>query len=213
MTNREWILSGLEQAVANGRREEAITFAKEAISNGIKPKDAIEHGLIKGIAIVGENYSAHKAFLPQMLLSAHALYGALDLLLPLIGKDDNTKKAEVVFGVVEGDVHDIGKNIVKTFFTASGFIVHDIGKDQPAEAFVEAVLEHRAQIVALSTLMTPTMENMKAAVDALTEEGLRRNVKIIIGGAPTSQEFAKDIGADLYAINAQEGVARIKQVV
>ena len=192
MTNREEILRGLEQAVATGRRADAITYAKEAISSGIRPKDAIEQGLIKGIAIVGDNYTAHKAFLPQMLLSAHALYGALDLLLPLISKEERTNKIDVVFGVVEGDVHDIGKNIVKTFLTAAGYTVHDIGKDQPAEAFVDAVREHRAQVVGLSTLMTTTMENMKATVDVLTEEGLRKSVKIVIGGAPTSPEFAKE---------------------
>ncbi len=210
MANKEEILSGLETAVVTGKKAESIRFANEVLSAGIKPLDAIDAGLIKGMMVVGEKYAAHTIFLPQVLLAADSMYGALDVLLPYIPKEDAAKRIDLVIGVVEGDVHDIGKNIVKTMFTAAGFNVHDIGKDVPPENFVEASKANNAQVVAMSTLMTPTMDSMQASVDALVEEGLKAKLKIIIGGAPTSQEFADEIGADMHAVNAQEAVAKVK---
>jgi methanogenic corrinoid protein MtbC1 len=141
------------------------------------------------------------------------MYGALDILLPHIPKEAAAKRVEMVIGVVEGDVHDIGKNIVKTMFTAAGFNVHDVGRDVPADTFVSTARSNNAQVLAMSTLMTPTMDSMKATVDAMVEEGLRAKLKIIIGGAPTSQEFADEIGADMHAVNAQEAVAKVKAAI
>jgi len=210
MANREQLLAGLEQAVVNGKKAEATKIANEVIHGGVKALDAIDTGLIKGMMVVGEKYAAHQIFLPQVLLAADAMYGALDILLPPIPKEAAAKRMDMVIGVVEGDVHDIGKNIVKTMFTAAGFNVHDLGRDVPADSFVSSTRSNNAQVVAMSTLMTPTMDSMKATVDALVEEGLRMKVKIIIGGAPTSKEFADEIGADLHAVNAQEAVAKVK---
>ncbi len=210
MANKEEILSSLENAVVTGKKAESIRFANEVLSTGIKPLDAIDAGLIKGMMVVGEKYAAHTIFLPQVLLAADSMYGALDILLPHIPREDAAKRVDLVIGVVEGDVHDIGKNIVKTMFTAAGFNVVDLGKDRSDEDFVRGAKEHHAQVVAMSTLMTPTMDSMKASVDALVEEGLRSKLKIIIGGAPTSQEFAEEIGADMHAVNAQEAVAKVK---
>jgi corrinoid protein of di/trimethylamine methyltransferase len=194
----------------NGKKAEAARIANEVISSGVKPLDAIDSGLIKGMMVVGEKYAAHTIFLPQVLLAADAMYGALDLLLPHIPREAAAKRVEMVIGVVEGDVHDIGKNIVKTMFTAAGFNVHDLGRDVPADTFVSNSRSANAQVLAMSTLMTPTMDSMKATVDAMVEEGLRSKLKIIIGGAPTSQEFADEIGADIHAVNAQEAVAKVK---
>jgi corrinoid protein of di/trimethylamine methyltransferase len=213
MANREQLLAGLEQAVVNGKKAEAARIANEVISTGVKALDAIDTGLIKGMMVVGEKYAAHQIFLPQVLLAADAMYGALDILLPHIPREAAAKRVEMVIGVVEGDVHDIGKNIVKTMFTAAGFNVHDLGRDVPAESFVSSSRSNNAQVVAMSTLMTPTMDSMKATVDALVEEGLRMKVKIIIGGAPTSQEFAEEIGADLHAVNAQDAVSKVKAAI
>jgi corrinoid protein of di/trimethylamine methyltransferase len=213
MANKEEILSGLEKAVVTGKKAESIRFANEILAQGIKPLDAIDAGLIKGMMVVGEKYAAHTIFLPQVLLAADSMYGALDILLPHIPREDAAKRVDMVIGVVEGDVHDIGKNIVKTMFTAAGFNVHDMGKDRSDEEFVKAAREHHAQVVAMSTLMTPTMDSMKASVDALVEEGVRSQVKIIIGGAPTSQEFAEEIGADMHAVNAQDAVAKIRSLL
>ncbi len=210
MADREQTLSGLEQAVVGGRKAEAVKYANEVIHGGIKALDAIDNGLIKGMMVVGEKYAAHQIFLPQVLLAADAMYGALDILLPHIPREAAAKRMDMVIGVVEGDVHDIGKNIVKTMFTAAGFNVHDLGRDVPADAFVSSTKTNNAQVVAMSTLMTPTMDSMKATVDALVEEGLRMKIKIIIGGAPTSQEFADEIGADMHAVNAQEAVQKVK---
>jgi len=210
MVDKEQTLAGLERAVVSGKKADSIKFANDVIQSGIKPLEAIDGGLIKGMMVVGEKYAAHQIFLPQVLLAADAMYGALDVLLPHIPREAAAKRVEMVIGVVEGDVHDIGKNIVKTMFTAAGFNVHDIGRDVPAETFVTTSKTNNAQVVAMSTLMTPTMDSMKATVDALVEEGLRSQVKIIIGGAPTSQDFADEIGADMHAVNAQDAVAKVK---
>ena len=207
---KEEILAGLEKAVVTGKKQEAIQHAKEAMAAGVKALDAIDHGLIKGMNIVGDKYAAHEFFLPQVLLAADSMYGALDVLLPHIPKEDADKRVGVVIGVVEGDVHDIGKNIVKTMCTAAGFDVHDLGRDVPPETFIAKTKETKSQVVAMSTLMTPTMDGMKTVMDGLVEAGIRMNVKAIIGGAPTSKEFADDIGADLHAINAQDAVIKIK---
>jgi len=208
--SKEQILDGLEKAVIAGKKADAKAHAQEALNTGIKALEAIDQGLIKGMNIVGEKYAAHQYFLPQVLLAADALYGALDILLPHIPKADLGKQVKAAIGVVEGDVHDIGKNIVKTMMTAGGFAVSDLGRDVPADKFIETVKNNGGGIVAMSTLMTPTMDGMKQVIDGLIESGMRMKVKAIIGGAPTSQEFAEDIGADLHAVNAQEGVAKLK---
>jgi len=210
---REEILAGLEKSVVGGKKDEAIKDAKAALDSGIKALDAIDHGLIKGMTIVGDKYAVHELYLPQVLLAADAMYGALDVLLPHIPKEEAAKRVGVVIGVVEGDVHDIGKNLVKTMLTAAGMSVTDLGRDVPIENFVNSTKEKDANVVAMSTLMTPTMDGMKLCVDGLIEAGLRMKVKIIIGGAPTSQEFADDIGADLHGINAQEAVNKLKAVL
>jgi len=213
LVTREQILAGLEKAVVSGKKDEAIREASASLAAGVKALDAIDHGLIKGMTIVGDKYAAHELYLPQVLLSADAMYGALDVLLPHIPKEDAKKRLNVIIGVVEGDVHDIGKNLVKTMMTAGGMTVFDLGRDVPIENFVVNAKEKDASVVAMSTLMTPTMDGMKQCVDGLIESGLRMKVKIIIGGAPTSKEFADDIGADLHGINAQEAVAKLKAVL
>ncbi|HUT27062.1 MAG TPA: cobalamin-dependent protein [Methanomassiliicoccales archaeon] len=204
------ILAALENAVITGNKADSIKFAKEALDSGVKALDAIDNGLVKGMTIVGDKYAKHEFFLPQVLLAAASLYGGLDILLPHIPKDGTAKRVVGVIGVVEGDVHDIGKNIVKTMLTAAGLDMHDYGRDVPIENFVNSVKKDGASILAMSTLMTPTMDGMKSVVDGLIESGDRMNVKIIIGGAPTSQPFADDIGADMHAINAQEAVKKVK---
>jgi corrinoid protein of di/trimethylamine methyltransferase len=210
MSNKDQLLTGLEHAIVTGKKADAARIANEVISSGVKPLEAIDAGLIKGMMVVGEKYAAHTIFLPQVLLAADAMYGALDILLPHIPKEAAAKRIEMVIGVVEGDVHDIGKNIVKTMFTAAGFNVHDLGRDVPADTFVTNARSVNAHVLAMSTLMTPTMDSMKATVDAMVEDGIRSKLKIIIGGAPTSQEFADEIGADMHAVNAQDAVAKVK---
>ncbi|MDW5561864.1 MAG: cobalamin-dependent protein [Methanomassiliicoccus sp.] len=203
----------METAIVVGRRRESTLYAQDAIREGIKPIDAIDNSCIKGMMTVGENYSTHQIFLPQMLRSADSMYSALDVLLPHVYGEYVSKKINIVIGVVEGDVHDLGKNIVKTMLVASGYNVFDIGRDQPPENFVNAVIKYQAQMVAMSTLTTQTIDQMQRTIDALTEAGLRAGVKIIIGGSPTSPEFADEIGAELHALNAQEAVEKVKAIV
>jgi dimethylamine corrinoid protein len=209
-SNKDRTLEKLEHAIITGKKDESRKYAVRALDEGVNPMEAVDSALIRAMRIIGDRYSDHRIFLPQVLLAADAMYAAMDVLLPRIPKDDSPKTVTLVIGVVEGDVHDIGKNIVKAMFTAAGFVVHDLGKDQPDEAFVAAAKRTKAQIVAMSTLMTPTMDSMKETIDALVEDGYRKHVKVMVGGAPVSQEFADEVGADLYAQNAQEAVKKIK---
>jgi corrinoid protein of di/trimethylamine methyltransferase len=203
-------LKNLEHAVITGKKAESVKYANQALSDQISPVEAIDMGLIKGMIVVGDRYAEHQYFLPQVLLAADAMYAALDVLIPHIPKEVASKRVRVVIGVVEGDVHDIGKNIVKAMLTASGFYVDDLGKDVSDDRFVAEARRYNAHIVALSTLMTPTMDSMKDTVEALVEDGVRKSIKIVIGGAPTSQEFADEIGADLHALNAQDAVTKLR---
>lgn len=204
------ILAGLEHAVVSGKKEDSIRHANNAIRHGMSAMEAIDNGLIKGMTIIGDRYSQHKIFLPQVLLAADAMYAALDILLPHLSVEAAAERAVIVIGVVEGDVHDIGKNIVRAMLVAAGYDVRDLGKDQPEDTFVREAKLSKASIVAMSTLMTPTMDSMKATVDALVEDGVRTRTLIMIGGPPTSKEFADEIGADLHAVSAQEAVASVR---
>lgn len=175
--------------------------------------EAINEGLVKGMSVVGDRYAAHQVYLPQVLMSAHTMYAGLDLLLPAIPKAEAASRKRCSVCVVEGDVHDIGKNIVKTMMTAGGFDVVDLGKDVPIATIVETAEKEKLDVVAMSTLMTPTMDGMKAAIDGLKESGYRKKVKVTIGGPPTSPAFAKEIGADHRDSNAQDCVAWLKEVL
>ncbi|MDY5871747.1 MAG: corrinoid protein [Candidatus Methanomethylophilaceae archaeon] len=212
MTNEE-ILKKLSDAVVGGKVDQAKAGAQEALDSGMAALDAINEGLVNGMSIVGEKYAAHQVYLPQVLMSAHTMYAGLDILLPAIPKADMGKMLKAATAVVEGDVHDIGKNIVKTMLTAGGFDVVDLGKDAPIDTIVEAVEKENLNVLALSTLMTPTMDGMKAVVDALVENGNRSKVKVCIGGPPTSPAFAEEIGADHRDNNAQDCVAWLKGVL
>lgn len=213
LMTKEEILLNLETGVINGDKDLCVSSAKSALSDGMGALKAINEGLIKGMTIVGDKYAAHEIYLPQVLIAADAMYGALDILIPAIPVESTSERKGVVIGVIEGDVHDIGKNIVKAMLTAGGYDVKDLGRDVPIENFVDSAEEKKAKVVAMSTLMTPTMDGMKLVIDGLIESGYRASVTSIIGGAPTSQEFAEDIGADLHAINAQEAVAKLKEAV
>jgi len=210
--SKEAILNKLSDAVVNGKPELAKEGANEALAAKIDALDAINNGLVKGMSIVGDKYGARQVYLPQVLMSAHTMYAGLDILLPAIPKAAVASMKKCATAVVEGDVHDIGKNIVKTMLTASGFSVNDLGRDVPIQQIVDLAKNDKLDAIALSTLMTPTMDGMKSAVDGLVENGYRKNVKICIGGAPTSAEFAKEIGADHRDANAQDCAAWLKEV-
>ena len=209
---KDAILNKLSEAVVNGKPDLAKAAANEAVAAKLNALDAINEGLVKGMSIVGDKYAAHQVYLPQVLMSAHTMYAGLDILLPLIPKSDAKSKKKCAVCVVEGDVHDIGKNIVKTMMTAGGFDVIDLGKDVAIDLIVSTAEKQKLDVVAMSTLMTPTMDGMKEAIDGLKECGYRAKVKVCVGGPPTSPSFAQEIGADHRDNNAQDCVAWLKGV-
>ncbi len=208
--SKEEIFEELANAVVNCKADLSKTAAEKVLAEGINPVEAINEGLVKGMNVIGDKYAAHQIYLPQVLVAAHAMYAGLDLLLPAIPKEDLADAKKAATAVVEGDVHDIGKNIVKTMLTAGGYIVNDLGKDVAPSKIAETVKAEGIDILCMSTLMTPTMDNMKNTIDLLKEQGTRGNCTVTIGGPPTSPSFAQEIGADHRDNNAQDCVNWLK---
>ena len=208
--SKEEIFEELANAVINCKADLSKAAAQKALDENINPVDAINEGLVKGMNVIGDKYAAHQIYLPQVLVAAHAMYAGLDLLLPAIPKEDLADAKKAATCVVEGDVHDIGKNIVKTMLTAGGYIVNDLGKDVPPATIADTVKNEGIDILCMSTLMTPTMDNMKNTIDLLKEQGTRGNCTVTIGGPPTSPSFAEEIGADHRDNNAQDCVNWLK---
>ncbi|RLI25565.1 cobalamin-binding protein [Candidatus Bathyarchaeota archaeon] len=200
------MLARLRDAIVNLDYEGIRDVAREAIEAGLSPYEAIMEGMAKGMDIVGQKYEQGEYFLAELIMAGETMKEGLSVLEPYMKKGEIKHIGKVVIGTVEGDLHDIGKNIVITLLTASGFEVVDLGVDVSAEKFVEAVRKHKPDIVAMSALLTTTMVNMEKVVKALEEAGLRDKVKIIVGGAPLTEEFAKQIGADAYGRDAVVGV-------
>ena len=198
------IINGLTEAVVNGKKDIATELAQKALDEGVDPYKAIINGLAKGMEVMGDRYDNKQAFIPHLLMSSNAMYGGMDVLAPHIKSEGEGARKVLVIGSVEGDVHDIGKNLVKTMMSAVGFEVIDLGKDVPIEQFAEAAAEHKADIISMSTLMTSTMDNMQKIMDTVNSRGIRDKLKIIIGGAPITADFAVEIGADVTKPDAME---------
>lgn len=213
MTAKEEVLKKLVQAVVDGNLELAEEAAKESVSAGIEPYKAIIDGLAKGMEIVGEKYDAKEFFLPELLMAGDAMYAGLNVLLPLLPKREAGEKGTVILGVVEGDIHDIGKNIVKTMLTASGYKVIDLGKDVPVDEFIKRAKEEHAQVIAMSTLMTPTLLSIQTVEEKLKAEGLKGKVKTIIGGGSVSETWKERAGSDAYGRDAMEAVSKVKLLI
>jgi corrinoid protein of di/trimethylamine methyltransferase len=197
------LFESLARAVVEGEEEEAEELVKQALEQGVDPLACINEGLMKGIEEVGDLFSSGVYFLPELIQGASAMKAALEILEPkLIGKGQRQVVGKVVLGTVAGDQHEIGKTLVGTMLTANGFKVIDIGVDRKADDFVAAIEEHGADIVGASALLTTTLLEHKRLIDSIKEAGLRDKVKVMVGGAPVTQEFANDIGADGYADDA-----------
>ena len=197
----------LAQAVIDGEPEDAVELAKQALEQGLDPLACISNGLTKGIQRVGELFASGEYFLPELIIGADAMKAALDILEPaLLAGQEREVVAKVVLGTVEGDLHEIGKTLVGTMLVANGFQVNDIGVDKPASEFINAIKESDATIVGASALLTTTMLQQEKLVEALKEAGLRDKVKVMVGGAPVTESFAKQIGADGYAEDAISAV-------
>ncbi len=211
--DRETILKKLTEAVIVGDTATAEQVAKEALASGISAYDAIMNGLAEGMKTVGDKYEKKEYFLPDMLISADAMYAGLNILTPHIPKSESKSKGKIILGVVEGDIHDIGKNIVKIMLTASGYEVVDLGRDVPTADFIEKAKSEGAQVIAMSTLLTPTLMSMKTVEDKLKEEGLKDKVRTVIGGGATSEDWKSKIGSDAYGKDASEAVDKVKLLI
>lgn len=201
----------LSKAVIEGNSELSVTLANQVLNQGLDLNDAIINGLNEGMRIVSELYEKKEYFLPEIIISADALYDALEVFKPHLEKKESTPKGIVVIGVVRGDIHDIGKNITKLFLEASGYKVIDCGRNVLAETFINVIKENNANILALSTLMFPTLESIEDLINKLQEEGLRDQLKVIIGGAATSEQFADSIGV-IHCNNAAKAVSALDKL-
>jgi corrinoid protein of di/trimethylamine methyltransferase len=210
MPNTE-ILDKLVDAIVKGKIKEAKPLAEQALAAGFDPSVIIFDSLNKAMETVGQRYVSKNYFLPQVLLSAQTLYQALDVVLPRLKVDQKVNATgKVVLAVVEGDVHDIGKNIVKAMWTGAGIIITDMGRDVPIKNIIEKVKADGATVIATSTLMTTTLSGMKEIENLLKKENLKGKIKTIIGGGATSEEYAAQIGADSWARNAMDAVKKIE---
>ncbi|MDR2075834.1 MAG: corrinoid protein [Desulfovibrio sp.] len=196
------LFRGLSDAVVNLEEEKAAELAREVVKRNIDAYEAVDKGLAHGMDRAGRLFEEDEYFVPELLIAADAMYAGLDILRPHIKVDASSEPGKIVLGVVEGDTHDIGKNLVKIILEAKGFTVFDLGRDVPPETFVRKAQEVGAEIIGLSTLMTTTMPGMAKVLEILKASGLRQRIKVMIGGAPISAAFARKIGADGYSANA-----------
>jgi 5-methyltetrahydrofolate--homocysteine methyltransferase len=198
-------LKQLSEAVIKGNRNEAKRLTQVLLDSGKKPLEIVEQGLVPGMAVVGEKFKCNEFFVPEMLIAARAMKEAMAMLEPLLAQAGIKPKCTAVLGTVQGDLHDIGKNLVGMMWKGANIGVVDLGTNVPPEKFVAAAKEHNAQVVGLSALLTTTMPAMKETIKAVRDAGLK-TVKVIIGGAPVTQEYANEIGADGYAPDAASAV-------
>lgn len=203
----------IQQAIVKGKLEECVAETNRALAEGVTPQQIIESYMIKGMEEIGDAFQQGKAFVPNLLMAARAMKGALEILKPLLKSGDAVSAGTVLIGTVKGDLHDIGKNLVASMLEGCGFEVINLGVDVSAEKFVAALKEHKANIICMSALLTTTMTYMGEVIEALKSEGLRDQVKVMVGGAPINDEFAQKIGADGYSSNANAAVAVARELM
>lgn len=201
----------IAEAVVEMEDEEVEDLCQQCLDLGEDASDIIKFGLIPGMDEVGRLYETGEYFLPEVLTASFALNAGVDLVKPFIKQEESSKKVKLVMGVVEGDTHDIGKNLVRIMCESAGFEVVDLGRDVPLDLFIETAEQEQADIICMSTLMTTTMAGMKYVIDRMKEKGIRDKYKVMIGGGPISIKFADDIGADAYTADAASAVRKIKE--
>ena len=206
-------MSLIAQAIDQGDRDKTVELTQKALGAGDNPQDIIAKGLQAGMAAVGEKFSSGEYFLPDMLMAARAMKAALEVLAPALKETGIPTIGKVVIGTVEGDMHDIGKNVVATFLSGNGFEVFDLGLNVPAQKFIDEVKEKQPDILGMSALLTTTMPVMGKVIKALEETGLRSGVKVVVGGAPVTQDYADYIGADGYAHDGGRAVPVCREMV
>lgn len=209
---KQELLDALKQAIISGDTEKTVQLAKKAIKEGVDPLLALEEGLGKGIKTVGDAFGAGETFLPELIIAADAVKAGTQILTEELKRRGIERKAigTVVIGTAAGDIHDIGKTIVATLLVANGFEVYDLGADLSPEKFVGAVRQYKADIVGISSLLTMSMISQPEVLKALSEANLRDKVKVMVGGGPVTANWAEQIGADGYGVNAAEAVTKAK---
>ncbi|MHB1346384.1 MAG: corrinoid protein [Candidatus Humimicrobiaceae bacterium] len=196
----------LADAILRGDNVKSKEITQDLVGKKIPAGEILSEGLIAGMSVVGAKFKANEMYIPEVLIAARAMHAAMDILKPLLAETGAPSKGIAIIGTVQGDLHDIGKNLVSMMLEGAGFSVVDIGVDISADKFVEAAKENNAQIVGLSALLTTTMPSMKEIIDALRKDPATKDVKVIIGGAPVTQEYADSIGANGYAADASSAV-------
>jgi 5-methyltetrahydrofolate--homocysteine methyltransferase len=200
------ILHEIASNLYDGEDQEVAELVQQALDEGMAPGEILQGGLIAGMDEVGRDFKAGDLFVPEVLIAARAMHAGMGVLRPLLAESDTPSAGRYIIGTVKGDLHDIGKNLVRMMLEGAGFEMIDLGTDVDPQAFVDAVREHQPQFVGMSALLTTTMVQMKTIIDALEEAGLRDSVKIMIGGAPVTDAFSQEVGADAYAADAASAV-------
>jgi 5-methyltetrahydrofolate--homocysteine methyltransferase len=207
------ILSTISTAVIEGNLDDMVDLTEDALDEGLDAQEILNQGLMSGMDYVGAEFKAGNMFVPEVLRSARAMQASMDILKPLLAESGVKMMGKILLGTVKGDLHDIGKNLVGMMCEGAGFEVKDLGKDVAPESFVEAVKEFEPDVLGMSALLTTTMRAMEHTIKALEEAGVRDKVKVMIGGAPVTQSFADQIGADGYASNAASAAEMAKKLV
>jgi len=206
-------LDELAQCLGQGQTKRVADLTQQLLDKGVGPQRILNEGLIAGMAVVGEKMRSGEMYLPEVLQAASGMQASLRLLKPYLVKEGAQPLGKILLGTVKGDMHDIGKNLVGIMLQGAGFEIVDLGLNVPPQKFIEAITDHTPAIVGLSAMLTTTMLNMKTTIDAIGAAGLRSQVKVIVGGAPVSQKFAEEIGADGYARDAVLAVDKVKQLL
>jgi 5-methyltetrahydrofolate--homocysteine methyltransferase len=206
-------LSQVAEALIKGQAPQVKELCEKALAEGKSPKEVLGKGLIAGMDVVGAKFKKNEFYVPEVLIAARAMHAGMDILKPQLAAAGVEPMAKIAIGTAKGDLHDIGKNLVSMMMEGAGFEVIDLGIDVPPEKFLEAVKDKKVQIVAMSALLTTTMPSMKTAIDAFKKEGVDKKVKTMIGGAPVTQSYADEIGADGYAPDAASAVEKAKELL
>ncbi len=207
------IITNLKEDLYNGKVDEVAAATQKALDEGISAGEILSQGLIAGMDVVGRDFKSGELFIPEVILCARAMHAGLDVLRPLLIETGNDSLGKVVIGTVAGDLHDIGKNLVGMMLEGAGYEIIDLGTDVQPEQFVEIVRAEGADLVGMSALLTTTMLSMKSTIDALSEAGLRDSVRVLVGGAPVTANFAEQIGADAYAADAAAAVDTARSLI
>lgn len=207
------VLEDIQQGIITYKPPIVKEACQRALTEGLGPREIVQEGLIAGMAVVGGKFRRNEVFVPEVMIAARAMHAGLDVVKPLLAQSNIEPVGTVVIGTVKGDLHDIGKNLVAMMLEGAGFRVVDLGIDTPPERFIQAIHDNKPQIVGMSSLITNTLPRVGETIKALEEAGVRDQVKVMVGGAPVSQSFAEQVGADAYAPDASSAVEKAKELL